>query len=349
MSEPVAGGLLPVRLRTVKARPSSSSRLVRHDGLVLANTVRATFASWHDRLIAAAMLLIGLAAIRSWLLLQSWATVRWAALAGGAAGGAAAARLIEARLRYHAMDGILPAEALRPGAGRRFAIAWHGVGLGALTAILMAGRPAAAIVAAPAYVAGALAIHVAARFALPQLGSGVRLGWAIRRWLRQPRVGAAAALMLTLWMLPLRVASPEVRLTVVGAGSILFALALTSVDASEVRFMAVAGHGAGRLVAHHLRGIAAFALLAVAGCGLVGRSPAAGLVAAVAAALALLLVFRVLAYRLHDRRFADPLVSVLVGLLLLSAYAAPFATPVVAVAALWRLTRRGAARTWLLA
>lgn len=38
----------------------------RHDRLIAWNTIRATFTGWHDRAIAALMLLAALAVVREW-------------------------------------------------------------------------------------------------------------------------------------------------------------------------------------------------------------------------------------------------------------------------------------------
>ena len=63
----------------------------------------------------------------------------------------------------------------------------------------------------------------------------------------------------------------------------------------------------------------------------------------------LLLALRILAYRLHAKRFADLLVSICAGLLMVVAYSMPVLLPFLALAILWQLQRRAAARTWLLA
>ena len=61
------------------------------------------------------------------------------------------------------------------------------------------------------------------------------------------------------------------------------------------------------------------------------------------------LALRILAYRLHAKRFADLLVSICAGLLMVVAYSMPVLLPFLALAILWQLQRRAAARTWLLA
>ena len=60
-------------------------------------------------------------------------------------------------------------------------------------------------------------------------------------------------------------------------------------------------------------------------------------------------MLRVLAYRLHGKRFADLLVSILIALLILVAAAIPVALPFVAIGIVWHLQRRASAKTWMIA
>jgi hypothetical protein len=61
------------------------------------------------------------------------------------------------------------------------------------------------------------------------------------------------------------------------------------------------------------------------------------------------MVLRTLAYRIHGKGFADFIVSILTGLLILTAFSMPIILPFVGIAILWQLQRRSTARTWLLA
>lgn len=138
-------------------------------------------------------------------------------------------------------------------------------------------------------------------------------------------------------------------MAVVGIGTVLLELTLTGVDDAVVRFMTIAGHGSRRIVVHHGKGIATFLAVSVPGCWIMVGPVAAGIAAAARVAMLLLLTLRVLAYRLHSRRFADFLVSILAGLLMLIAYSMPVALPVLALAMFWQLQRRVQTKTWLLA
>jgi len=134
-----------------------------------------------------------------------------------------------------------------------------------------------------------------------------------------------------------------------GIGTSLLALTLTSVDDAIVRFMTIAGHGSRRIIVHHARGMTSFLVIAVAECWVWFGPVAAGIVFATGMAIVLLMTLRVLVYRLHAKRFADFLVSILAGLLMLVAYSMPVALPLIALAIVWQLQRRGRAKTWLLA
>jgi len=74
-----------------------------------------------------------------------------------------------------------------------------------------------------------------------------------------------------------------------------------------------------------------------------------GIAAAACVAMLLFLTLRALAYWLYTKRFADFLVSILTGLLMLVAYLMPEALPVLALAMLWQLQRRRQVKTWRLA
>ncbi|WP_235512636.1 hypothetical protein [Sphingomonas sp. Leaf17] len=138
-------------------------------------------------------------------------------------------------------------------------------------------------------------------------------------------------------------------MAVVGCGAVLCTLMLTGVDDATIRFMTAAGYGSAQIIARHARGLASFFVVAMPGCWVVLGPVAAAIVTAVGVAVLFLLTLRILAYRLHPRRFADVLVSILAGILGLVAYALPVALPVIVPAMLWPLHRRGRARTWLLA
>lgn len=312
--------------------------------------VRATFAGWHDRAIAAFMVLAALAVAHAWFADRPWTVAAWTAVAAGTLIGIGAGRLVRTRLTFHAFDGLLAADALHPQARRRYTTAWHGVGLALLAAVTLIVRPSLLVVGMPAYLAGVLIAGLTGGVRMPtQIAGTARPGWTLRAWSHRPIAGTAAATVLLLLLWPARTLGTNALMTVIGIGTVLLALTLTSVDDAIVRFMTMAGHGSWRIIGRHSKGMATFLAIAVPGCWAWLGPVAGGIVAATAGAMLVLLTLRVFAYRLHTKRFADLLVSILAGLLMLVAYSMPVALPVIALAMLWQLQRRARAKTWLLA
>jgi hypothetical protein len=228
--------------------------------------------------------------------------------------------------------------------------AWHCVGIAMLVALTLIARPSLLVVSLPAYLAGALIAGLTGGFVMPKRIAGTtRPGWTLRAWSRGPVAGMTAAMVLLLSLLPARTLGTNGLMAVVGIGTMLLALMLTGVDDAVVRFMTVAGHGSRRVISFHSKGVATFLVVAGLGCWLMLGPVAAGIVAVTGAAMLLLLTSRILAYRLYGKRFADLLVSILTGLLMLVAYSMPVALPVIVFAILWQLQRWGRTRTWLLA
>lgn len=292
------------------------NRLFRQDRLIVSNTIRATFAGWHDRAIAAFMLLAALAVAHAWLADRPWRVAAWTGFAAGTVIGIGAERLVRARLAFHAFDGLLAADALHPQMRRRYMAAWHGIGLALLAAATLIVRPSLLVVSVPAYLAGVLVAALTGGVRMPKRIAGTaRPGWTLRAWSHGPIAGVAAAAVLLLLLLPARTLGLNALMAVVGIATVLFTLMLTSVDNAIVRFMMVAGHGSRHIIVRHAKGMVSFLAIAVPGCWAWFGPIAGGIVAASGGAMLLLLTLRVLAYRLHTKRFADFLVSILAGLL----------------------------------
>ncbi|MDJ0276787.1 hypothetical protein QLH51_08265 [Sphingomonas sp. 2R-10] len=325
------------------------NRLFRQDRLIASNTIRATFAGWHDQAIAAFMLLVVLAVAHAWFTDRPWRVAAWTALGAGTLIGIGAGRLVRARLAFHAFDGLLAADALHPHTRLRYRTAWHGIGLALLTVATLIVRPSLLVISVPAYLAGVLIAGLTGGVRMPKrLAGTARPGWTLRAWSHRPIAGVAAATVLLVLLLPTRTLGTNALMAVVGIGTVLLALILTSADDAIVRFMTIAGHGSRRIFVHHGKGIATFLAVSVPGCWIMLGPVAAGIAAAACVATLLLLALRVLAYRLHTKRFADFLVSILTGLLMLVAYSMPVALPVITLAMFWQLHRRGRTKTWLL-
>ncbi|WP_010161182.1 hypothetical protein [Sphingomonas sp. PAMC 26617] len=325
------------------------NRLFRQDRLIASNTIRATFAGWHDRAMAALMLLAALAAVRAWFVDRPWTVAAWTAFAAGAMIGMGAGRLVGTRLAFHAFDGLLAADALHRQIRRHYVAAWHGVGLGVLAVVTLIARPSLLVVSVPAYLTGVLVAALTDGLKFPtHIVGTTRPGWTLRAWSHRPITGVVAATVLLLSLLPARTLGTNALMAFVGIETVLLALILTSVDDAIVRFMTIAGHGSRHIIVRYIRGLASFLAVAASGCWVMLGPSAAGIVAAVCIAMLLIVTLRILAYRLHAKRFADLLVSILAGLLMLVAYSMPVVLPVIALAMFWQLQRRGRAKTWLL-
>lgn len=326
------------------------SRLFRQDRLIAWNTTRGTFPTWHDRAIAALLLLPALAAAHGWIVASPWRTAAWIAAAVSTVIGIGVGHLVAKRLAFHAFDGLLAADALLSGTRRRYKAVLYGVGLALPSAGVLMGRPSLLIISVPAYLIGVLAAALGGNFmATKRLTGTPHAMWTFRAWSRRrvAALSAAATLLLSLFLASST--GPQSQVAVAGFGTFLLTMVLTSVDDAVVRFMTLAGHGSWRVVAYHGRGAASFLAIAVPGCWALAGMIAAAVVVSTASAMLLLLTLRIFTYQLHTRRFADTLVSILAGTLVLVAYSMPLALPILAAAILWQLRRRVQAKTWLLA
>lgn len=329
--------------------PTRGSRLLRHDGRILANALRATFRPWHDRLTAAVAILLLLAGLRSGLGDQAWSLALWIAGAAGFMSGLLAGRSVAMRLAFHAADGVLAADALRGRERRHYAVAWQAVGLGALAIVTLAVRPALLIVTLPAYLAGALIGHASRGVGLSALAMGrARLGRAVLAWLRRPAAGMAGAVVLILAAAGAAMLGEAAMLPFIGVVTVLLVLALTTVDDGAVRFMTLSGHGAWRIVARHSRSLLLLLAVAVPALWLGLGGAAAALAGGLAGVGWLLMTLRILAYRLYGKRLADLFVSAAAGMLAFLTLTLPLLLPVMAGVILWRLHRDASPRTWLI-
>lgn len=340
------------RVAALADTKASDDRLFRYDIRIAANALRAAF-RWHERLMVVAVLAIGVVAIRSWMLDHSSQKMAlWAAAGGGALIAIGCGRAIRARLSFHSADGPLAADALIAGSRRRYTAAWHLVAVALLTVLTMLFGPWMAGAALGGYAIGAVVTH---GFNLPE--PAVTPAWlptsrvdTVRSWLRWPGAGLwTAALLIVLLALLRPLLSPDALLFAAGLGTVLSMLALTTVDDGIIRFMAIAGFGPWATVWRQARGGALFLTLAAPACAVVFGLTVGGVVGSIGVVALTLLMLRVLAYRLHGKRFADLLLYGLAGLLIFVAIAMPVLLPVLLAMILWPLQRRAAERTWLIA
>lgn len=326
------------------------NRLFRYDRRIAINIVRANVAGWRDRLFVGAALVLMLVIARSWLGGHSWKIAAWTAFGVNAAAGMGVARALAARIAFHSTDGLLAADAMKSLPRQNYMVAWHGVAITISTLVVLIARPSLIVISVPAYLAGALLGAVAARVAVKWPAfSTAAIPWAIRSWLHRPGAGIVAALTLLATLFAARTLETKGVLAIVGMEAALFALALTLVEHEVVRFKARSGHRPWRIVMDYAVGLLLFAAIAAPTCCIAMGPVPAGIVLAVSVAMLLLMVMRVLSYCVHDKRFADLLVSMLGGLFVLVAYSMFVLLPFILIAILWQLRRSAAERTWLLA
>ncbi len=174
--------------------------------------------------------------------------------------------------------------------------AWLSIGLALLVVVFLIARPSLLVASVPAYLVGALVAGLTDGVRLPKRIAGtVRPGWTLRAWSRRPIAGMAAAIVLLILLLPARTLGMNALMAMIGVGTLLFALALTTVDDAIVRFMTIAGHGSRRILVHHAKGMMAFLVIAVPGCWAWSGPVAGGVVFAIGTAVMLLMTLRILA------------------------------------------------------
>lgn len=335
------------------AKPARRGNLFRYDLRIGANAVKRAVARWHDKVIALAVAIISIAALRSWFRPLEWQTAAWIAVGLGLLVGIGSGAAIRARLAYHSADGPLAAEALGSGSRRRYAATCH---LGVLALLALASmlvRPSLLACIAGGYVAGA-AVSLASSLPslvaiLPDRPNRGMVG-VVKSRLGEPRAGAWAAAVLMASLVLLHQSAPARSDMLAGLGIVtaLLVSALTMVDDQAIRFMAMAGHGSRESVWRHGRGLVLFMAISIPVCALVFGLAAGGLVASVGFGGLLLLMLRVLAYRVHGKRLAHLRLLAVAGLFVLAASSAPLLLPPIFALLLWRMQRQASRRAWLI-
>lgn len=325
-----------------------TTRLLRHDQLIVANELRFALSSWSDRLLAFAALFIALVAVRSALSDRSFMFAATAIAGIAVAVGATVARIIERRLDFHSQDGVLAVEALAGDARWRYALPIHVLACIIVTLCALITRPNAAVLAPIGYLIGAVVSHMVCRGVLtdaaPRRSFNLR---AFRSQLRRPISGAVAAIAVVLPLLLLRSIAAQSLATLIGLVSGVVALLFTMVDYSVIRFMTESGHSAVRIIGIHARSLLIFVVLTVPASLVLSDALVAIVAFGVVLAALIFMTSRVLAYRIYPKRTADTLVSIC-SIVCVAGVAMPMFLPVVVIAILWQLYRRAVPATWLL-
>ena len=217
-------------------------RLFDYDRRILVNGLRARFAAWQDRLIAAIGLLIMLGGLREWFTDRPWTLAAPVGLIAAGICGLSSGRAISSRLVFHAFDGPLAADAIRLPTCKRYMIAWHAMGLAILATITLIARPSLLIAVLPGYVTGAIIGGRTFGFGLSGLFAKWRgNGWRTQSWTRHPHAGIVCAAFLCLTLPLANFVGIGAIVIVVVIEATMLALALTAVDDGIVRFLTLAG------------------------------------------------------------------------------------------------------------
>lgn len=325
--------------------------LLRHDRAIALAATKAALVRWSDMLTLLLGVPLLLFVARAWVSDLPGDRARLVGLAACFVLGFALARLTASRIEYHRSDGVLAADALRPGVAARYRLAVVGAGLAIGMAGLFlvgAGGPQEWL---PGAVPGLLAGELWSRI------EASRSDAAWPRWLsgypparthRLRKVAGlgvvAAGILLTLGAL--------LEPPVVAAATLLTGVAsaalLGRVEADRVQFMALVGHSSLATLRGYCLPLLGFFLpfaliLAlsldwlVAGTGLGVGLLSLAIVAA-----------RVLAYRAYRRQFADWITALVLAGVTAAAITLPPAAPIVALAAILWLSKRASRVTWLL-
>lgn len=325
-----------------------SGALFRHDRKIAINVARSVFAGWTDRLIGAAVLLGGFAALHASFGQHGFPVRASAVAALGAGAGIGVALMIGRRLEFHASDGVLAVDALIDRERRRYAAAWHLVALAGWSVAALVVSPRETGFGAAGYLAGAVAGALIDRLKFCGLRVPARAR-RVRLWLQRPIAGAAMGSAVAVLAIPAQRLDSVPQGALLGSAALLAALALTMLDAAAIRFMTSSGHGGWSIIGRRMRGPGVFAAIAVAACLALDEAAAAALVAAATTAALAVMATRVLAYRRHAKRTAEMIVTLCLGAIGIAGVAAPPVVPLLTLAVLWHLHRRSADCTWMLA
>lgn len=334
-----------------RATVEKVGRLFAHDLSILMTNARSSF-GWRDRIALMLAFSLLIAGLRSFISDQPESFVQTSAFGVGIIAGFAFGRMILARLSYHASDGMLAADALVSFHRWRYASLFHALAIVGLSVSVAMVGGWLTLPFLTGYCCGLILGHGLSGLRVQRFQAVTRTthwGRTALAWTRGGSAGIVAAFSVAALLLPLGAMEGSASLLAAASATGITMLILTTVDHGSVRFMAMSGYGVwGALRIHFLPGFW-FLVLAVF-LGVVIRGPAIGTVIAGIAIAALgLQALRVLAYRIHTKRFGDWLVACLIGVVALVAWSLPLVAPIVLAVIFWHLHRRASASTWSIA
>ena len=261
------------------------------------------------------------------------------------------AKALIQRWRFHRADGVLGRQSQRLTAAIAYLFPLTLIGLGAgISAIAILGLfdPSAAILGIGSGLpTGAL---------LPWIDEHVRRVWhrvaseTIRFNMRaRPSLCIAAAASAVIGMTSLFVPSAHhIDALITGAYVLCVVLLTASVDARVVRYMTLMGRSASALLGYWLP-LQIVLLSPVTMVLMIGQaSVPASLAAITLLALPVVTAMRIFAYRAFGRLIADWSVAFVLAAAIYAGFTLPPLGPVILVAGMWWLARRGTGQRWLL-
>jgi hypothetical protein len=269
---------------------------------------------------------------------------------GLVAGWTISARL-RRRLREHREEGVLAAEALDPGSSRLYALLWGGTAGLVVAGFILVVLPRDAAVFAPSLAIGASAGAASWPFWAPARLSG--RGAPVRP---RPSDRRSAVLLILL----LAAASAALARLALARGGLADAILVAAVlnaaglfwliraDDQLARFHAIAGHGPWPSAVLQLGPAVGFAIAAAALTAALAGARVAALGAALDFILLVIALVRLWLFRLHARRFADPILALAIGATAMAFVAVPPLAFLLAAGLAATLYRRAGRATWMM-
>ncbi|MBX3593970.1 hypothetical protein [Sphingomonas sp.] len=331
--------------------PWSASAPLRHDLEIARVAVRRTVRRPGDVVTLALFAPLLLLAWRAWAMGLSEQVVMTQSAALGAVIAFYGVTLVIDRWTYHREDGVLAAHAQRTSDALRFAIPLWSATVATSLMLSIALFPGQRM----AWCAGTV--------------TGATLGLA---WSARSKTAPAALTTMVRWFRGRRGSTPGIRPTHALAGALigigcammpappaaLFATVLAvaiaaiallgNVDADAIRFRTMIGDTPWQLAGAHTAAPLMVLIPFAATLAIFSRWEAASIALLVAAAAALFIAMRVIAYQSHGRRAGDWIVTILLAACTLIALMLPPLCPFAIAGSIAWLARRGAREAWLI-
>lgn len=328
------------------------TRIMRHELLLIFNDARGAFSGWSNLLTLLVAVPILLLAARSWFAEVPADQAGFVIALFGFAVGLSATHLLAERVQYHQTLGMLAEEALAV----RSALAPFAILL-AMAVILAAGLAGLVHPSGLGYFLAAAGAGIAARglllIVLSASSSGGNynaLSRALLRlagdWCSGLLLGLAVALSAAAGSALL---AKEASMALALLLPCIPALALASLDAGSMRFLAQSGFSPWQAIRKHARALVVFGGTIVPVYAMTTDLVTAAFAGGLVIVVLLVMIVRLLCYRLYPKRLADFTASILLIAVILAGIAVPLLAPVVFAVPVVRLWGMASNSTWRIA